>query len=497
MSEEKKANMPREAVDGSAGGEQGGDPVKPAGRRRIRASHAAAAALMLVSLLVLAFFTVPAFHALLHPHSDGGGSGGPQAREAEQYTCPMHPFIVSDRPGACPICGMTLVPQESMAMQGTPSDEEARAIGMVAMNPTQRLMANVATERVERREFTLDTFAVGRVTWDERKVSRVSARIGGRIERLHVDFTGTRVVKGQPLLDIYSPELISTQREYLLALAGLERMRESPYEDVREMSSGLVSASRTRLKLWGITDGQIAELERSKEPRIVFPVYAPASGIVTERLVTAGQYVAEGTPLYSIADPGGVWVQADLYETEIHKVPVGTPAVITTEAYPGREFRGKVSFVDPFLNPATRTLQVRVELPNPGNLLKPEMFVRAVFRGKKGAALALPESAVLITGERAVTWIEVSPNTFEPRMVRVGHKANGYYEVLEGLTDDETVVTSAGFLIDSESQLRSGSADPHAGHGGMDGTGEPPPAVPAPSPLEGDPTDPHAGHGTR
>lgn len=460
--------------------------------KRNRPWTIAAIAVMIAGIAgTVAFYKVPAFHALFHPHPTGDHA----AKEPTEYTCPMHPFIVSDKPGVCPICAMSLVPKESMA--ANLSDNAAASLGMVSMNPTQRLMANVATSKAEWKEFSLDTSALGKVSWDERKIARVSARIGGRVERLHVDFTGTRVGKGQPLLEIYSPELVATQREYLLALSGVERMKESPYEDARRMSSGLAQAARTRLNLWGVTEGQIEELERTKEPKVVFTVFAPASGIVTERLVTTGQYVNEGTPLYSIADPGMVWVQAEIYEPEIHKVPVGTSAVVTTEAYPGKEFRGKAVFVDPFLSPETRTVKVRVELGNPGGLLKPDMFVRVAFRGRKGKALAVPDTAVLVTGERAMVWTEVSPNAFEPRIVKVGHKSDGFYEILSGLEGGETVVTSAGFLIDSESQLRSGSSDPHAGHGGTgDGKGAAPgataPTTPVPS---GSAPAGHAGHG--
>jgi Cu(I)/Ag(I) efflux system membrane fusion protein len=361
---------------------------------------------------------------------------------------------------------------------------------MVAMNPTQRLMANVATEKVARRKFVLDTTAVGKISWDERKIAKVSARIGGRVEKLHVDFTGSRVTRGQPLLDIYSPELVATQKEYLIAMAGVERMKASPFEDARTMSAGLLSAARTRLKLWGVTDAQIAELERTKTPETVFTVFAPASGIVTERLVSTGQYVMEGAALYSIADLSPVWVQVEIYEYEIYKVPVGTPAIIATEAYPGKEFRGRVAFVEPFLNPETRTVKVRIELPNPGALLKPDMFVRVALKGTKGTELAVPDSAVLVTGERAMAWIEVRPNTFEPRMVKVGHKSDGYYEILSGLKEGETVVTSAGFLIDSESQLKSGSSDPHAGHGGAESQKAAPKGNASPAPAQGE----HAGH---
>jgi Cu(I)/Ag(I) efflux system membrane fusion protein len=337
---------------------------------------------------------------------------------------------------------------------------------MVSMNPTQRLMANVATAKAQWREFALDTVAVGKVSWDERKIARVSARIGGRVEKLHVDFTGTRIVKGQPLLDIYSPDLVATQREYLLALSGTERMKESPYEDARRMASGLLQAARQRLALWGVTDAQIAELERTKEPATVFTIFAPGSGVVTERLVSAGQYVMEGAALYAVAEIDPVWVEAEVHEFEITRVPPGTSAAVLTQAYPGREFRGKVTYVDPYLNAETRTVKVRVVLPNPGGLLKPDMFVRVAFRGRKGKALAVQDTAVLVTGDRAMVWTEASPGTYEPRTVQVGQKSDGYYEVLSGLKAGETVVTSAGFLIDSESQLKSGFPDPHAGHDG-------------------------------
>lgn len=456
MSEEKK-----DATGKGNGAETPPVQEKPGGGRT-----AWWVALLLALLWggTMVFYNVPAVHRLLHPHPEEGQGAGEAA--TGKYTCPMHPFIVNDRPGACPICGMTLVPQESMASSAAAPADGGEAVGRVSVNPTQRVMANVATGKVAMREFSLDTDAVGKVAWDERKVARVSARFGGRVEKLHVDFTGTRVVRGQPLLDIYSPELVATQREYLLAREGFDRMKESPYGDAREMSSGLLAAARRRMALWNVTDAQIGELERTGEPRTAFTVFSPAAGIVTERLVTSGQYVMEGTPLYAIADLEHVWVQAEIYETEIHKVFVGTQASITTDAYPGREFRGRVDFVDPFLNPETRTVRVRVDLPNPGERLKPEMFVNVSFRGRRGKALSVPAGAVLVTGRMAMAWVETAPNAFEPREVRTGNKSDGYYEILSGLSEGETVVTSGGFLLDSENQLKGGAAGSHAGHGG-------------------------------
>jgi len=447
--------------------ELGKDPG--AAKRSLAIGAAGVAALLILGWAVS---RIPAVRNLLRP-------GETSARKAAEtrYTCPMHPFIDSDRPAACPICNMTLVPASAGGGGAAAGmDNLDAALSKVSIHPSQRVMVNVATETAQSRELSLDTVAMGKVSWDERKVATVSARVGGRVEKLHVDFTGTRVVKGQPLLEIYSPELVSTQREYLLALEGTRRSQGETGPEARETSARLLEASRARLTLWGITDGQIAELEKSREPRNVFPVVAPAGGVVRQRLVTTGQYVSEGTVLYAIGRTDTVWIQAQVYEFETGKVKVGTAAVVTTEAYPGREFHGTVSFVDPFFDPETRTVRVRIELKNPGETLKPEMFVRVALKGRKGKVLAVPETAVLQTGERAVVWVETEPNAFTPRDVTVGHRSGGFYEILGGLREGETVVTSGGYLIDSESQLRAVSPVPappaapgggagHEGHG--------------------------------
>jgi Cu(I)/Ag(I) efflux system membrane fusion protein len=377
---------------------------------------------------------------------------------AVKYTCPMHPFIVSDRPGACTICGMTLVSQESNAAQGGASAMEAHLPGGVSLSPTQRVMANVATKKVEFHEFSMDTIAVGKVSWDERRLTRISARIAGRVERLHVSFTGARVNAGQALLDIYSPDLVAAQKEYLLAIEGAERAKDSSV-DSRTMMEGLRDASRSRLKLWGFADAQIAALARTRQPKVVVTVFSPAAGIVTERLVTAGQYVNEGAPLFSVAPQSSVWIEAELYENEIGNVSVGAPAAVTTEAYPGKALLGKVAFVDSVVNPETRTLKVRVDLANPGGLLKPEMFVKVALKGRKVRSLSVPEGAVIVTGDRALAWVEKTPGAFEPRYVTIGRKGGGFCEILSGLSEGESVAASGGFLIDSESQLKSAQTE--------------------------------------
>jgi Cu(I)/Ag(I) efflux system membrane fusion protein len=367
----------------------------------------------------------------------------------------MHPFVVSDRPGNCPICGMSLVPQNSATQE---KDAQACAVhppGGVSLSPSQRVLANVATTKAALHEFSQDSVLAGKVSWDERLLTRVSARISGRIERLRVNFTGARVGAGQPLLDIYSPELVSAQKEYLLAIEGAERAKEGTSADSTAMMEGLRDAARVRLKLWGVTDAQIAGLARTRQPKTVVTVFSPVAGVVTERLVTAGQYVNEGTPLFSVAPLSNVWVNAELYENEINRAAVGTAVFVTTEAYPDKVFQGRVAFVDTAVSPETRTLKVRIDLANPGGLLKPEMFVKVTLKGRKIRTLAVPEGAVVITGDRALTWIETSPGSFEPRDVTVGRRGNGFYEILSGLTGGEPVAVSGGFLIDSESQLKA------------------------------------------
>jgi Cu(I)/Ag(I) efflux system membrane fusion protein len=452
--------MEREDSRGTRG-IKGNDPKRP-----LWVKPAAFAIVTLIICLLAVYRFVPSVHNVIHRLTTDNDKGKKAERvPAVKYTCPMHPFIVSDRPGACPICGMSLVPKESKASQGGASITEAHLPGGVSLSPTQRVMANVVTTKVDFHEFSMDTVAVGKVSWDERRLTRISARIAGRVERLHVNFTGARVNAGQALLDIYSPDLVTAQKEYLLAIEGAERAKDSSV-DSRSMMEGLRDASRSRLKLWGFTDAQIAELTRTGRPKVAVTVFSPAAGVVTERLVTTGQYVNEGAPLFSVALQSSVWVEAELYENEIGRVAVGTPAVVTTEAYPGKTLQGRVAFVDPVVNPETRTLKVRVDLANPGGLLKAEMFVKVALKGRNVKALAVPEGAVIVTGDRALAWIETAPGAFEPRYIAIGRKGEGFCEIVSGLSKGETVAASGGFLIDSESQLKSAQTEtPHEREG--------------------------------
>ncbi len=409
---------------------------------------------ILLTVVSVLYLFVPALRPALPLWAGGTGAGkNGAAAHGVKYLCPMHPFAAVDHPGACPICGMTLVAQE----QAGPSKAMDCSLHLpagVTLTPRQRVLANVALAKVAKREFSTETVAAGRVAWDERRLTRVSARIQGRVERLHTNFTGARISSGQPLRDIYSPDLLSTQREYLLALEGAERTAEGMSPESRAMMTGLRDAARSRLSLWGLSPQQIAELERSRQPKRVVTITSPATGVITERLVTAGQYVNEGAPLFSVGSLSTVWVFAELFENDLGRIAVGAPSVVTTEAFPGKLFQGRVAFVDPVINPETRTLKVRIDLDNSQGLLKPEMFVKVKLKSHKLRELAVPEGAVLFSGDRSMVWVESAPGAFTPRNITVGRKGDGYYEVISGLSGGESVAASGGFLIDGESQLQ-------------------------------------------
>ncbi len=298
--------------------------------------------------------------------------------------------------------------------------------------------------------------AVGKVAYDERRLAQINTRVEGWIEALFVNFTGQEVKKGEPLFTFYSPDLVSTQQEYLLARKSQQGLGSSPMSDVRQIGETLVSSAKTRLLLWNITEAQIKELEIRGTPETYMTIHAPISGIVTKKEGIAGMHVLPGMALYEIVDLSSLWVLADIYEQDLSFIRKGVSAQVTVAALPGEIFKGRVTFVDPFLNPQTRTARVRLELVNPGLRLKPEMFAQVEFHAKVGKGLLVPESAVLDSGLRQLVFVDKGMEMYEPREVQA-RRINGQSLVSKGLIKGERVVTSANFLIDSESKLMASS----------------------------------------
>jgi Cu(I)/Ag(I) efflux system membrane fusion protein len=383
-----------------------------------------------------------------------------------EFFCAMHPQVISEEPGKCPLCGMPLSKRPKSGEAGTAEEglPEAPDISMVQLSPRQIRLAGVKTEPAIYCPLVKTIHTVGTITYDERLLAHVTSWTAGRVDKLFVDFTGVAVKKGEPLVLIYSPDLVSAQQEYLLSLETRDKMKGSTLETMVESANSLVEASRDRLLLWGVTEEQLDELSQTGKVQDHMTIYAPESGTVIKKDVTKGQYVKEGGMMYTIADMAHLWMMADIYEYEMGLIKLGQDVEITTAAFPGQTFAGEVAFIEPFLNEATRSLKVRVDVPNPDLELKPAMFVNATFKiplGKpdqKGTAevLSIPRSAVLYTGLRKLVYVEIEKGLFEAREIKTGYDTEGYVEVLEGLKEGDVVVTRGAFLLDAESQLGPG-----------------------------------------
>lgn len=337
------------------------------------------------------------------------------------------------------------------------------------ISPEKQQLIGVQYGTVEYQPMSKSLRAVGRVAFDETKITRINPKIEGWIEDVYVDFTGKLVQKGQPLLTIYSPDLVQTQQEYLLAIKGRKQLGESPFGEAVKFSDSLIESARRRLQLWDITDEQIKELEKRGTPTKTMMLYAPATGFVTTRNAFPKQRVMPETELYSLADLSNVWVVADIYEFEAADIRLGQSATVTLSSYPGREFNGKITYIYPQVESTTRTLKVRVELANKGFLLKPDMYADVILNMNYGRRLVVPQEAVMDSGSEQLVYVSLNDGYFEPRKVQLGQKADNKYVVLAGLNEGERVVTSGNFLVDSESKLKSASGG--MGMPGMDHSG--------------------------
>jgi Cu(I)/Ag(I) efflux system membrane fusion protein len=343
--------------------------------------------------------------------------------------------------------------------------------GAIQISPERQQLIGVKFGKVEIKPLEKVIRTVGRIDYDERKIVTVTTKFMGWIEDLYVDFTGRFVRQGEPLLTIYSPELVSTQEEYLLALRAKKDLVKSPFPEVAGSGSSLAESAKRRLRLWDITDEQIKALEESGQAKKTLTLFSPFSGFVLEKSAFKGMNVMPGMALYKLADLSAVWLYADIYEYELPFIRLGQEASIQLSYIPGEAFRGKAIYIYPSLNPETRTAKVRFEFPNPGGKLKPEMYANVEIKVHLGQKLTVPEGAIIDTGVRQMAIIDKGNGYFEPREVKVGAKVDNYYEVIKGLKAGERVVTSANFLVDSESKLKeamAGMAMPgmeHAGHG--------------------------------
>ena len=425
--------------------------------------------------------------------------------QVQDWTCSMHPQIRQPKPGKCPLCFMDLIPVKKAE---TGSNNQERTLSLSA---AARKLADIQVAVVERRFVPVEIRMVGSVDFDETRLAHITSWVPGRLDRLFVDYTGVTVKKGDHMVYLYSPELLSAQAELLQALKAVKELEKSGLSSIQDTARDPVEAARVKLRLWGLTAAQIEGIEKRGTPSDHMTVYAPMGGIVIEKHVAEGMYVNTGTRVYTIADLSHVWVKLDAYETDLAWIRYGQQVEFHTEAYPGDIFIGKIAFIDPVLDAGTRTVKVRVNVPNTDGRIKPGMFVRAVIKARVAAAgrvmdaemagkwicpmhpdvvkeragacdicemplvraeslgyvsvtepqkapLVIPASAPLITGKRALVYVAVpdEEGTFQGREIVLGPRAGDYYLVREGLHEGERVVVNGNFKIDSAIQIQAG-----------------------------------------
>jgi len=339
--------------------------------------------------------------------------------------------------------------------QGRTAEPPPQPENIIALSPERLQAIGVKFELAKRRAVERSIRTVGQVEIDERRLVHVNIKLEGWIDQLFVNSTGERVRKGKILLTLYSPDLVATQTEYLLALKSQQTLGQSAFPEVAERAKALLDVTRRRLKLWDITQDHLDDLERTGEVQRTLPIHAPLSGTVIKKVALAGMYVKPGEELYTIADLSQIWITADVYESELPFVKVGQMAMVSLSYDPGTILQGRIVFIYPVLDPQTRTGKVRLELANPGEQLKPGMYANVDLKAALGTRLFVPTEAILDSGDRQVMFIHLGEGRLEWRAVKLGVRAGEWVEVLEGVKEGEHIVTSANFLIDSESQLKA------------------------------------------
>jgi len=363
---------------------------------------------------------------------------------------PMHPAYKSDKPGTAPDCGMTLVPKYA--------DDENMAkmpMGTVTISPEKQVMAGVRTAIVDRKPLVRDIRTTAQIVADETKIAHVHVKVSGYVEKVYVDYVGQLVKKGDPLFSLYSPDLVSTEEEYLIAKRGNATLGSAPFQDVSQGAKSLLASTLQRLSLWDISDEQIRQIDLSGKVSRDLTFYSPVTGFVTDRKAFPQTSVTPDTELYTVSDLSTVWANADIYEYEVPYVHLGQRVSFSLSYYPGKSYTGKISYIYPTVDSQSRTVKVRIEIPNPGFDLKPQMFADAQLRIDYGTKVLIPQEAVLDSGTEQQVFVVHPGGMFEPRKVILGPVVDGKVAVLTGLKVGETVVVSGNFLIDSESRLKN------------------------------------------
>jgi Cu(I)/Ag(I) efflux system membrane fusion protein len=417
---------------------------------------------------------------------------GPESQETagvQLYSCGMHPDIISEEPGNCPICGMTLTPIKStaaatkpegerkikywrapmdptyvsdepgkspMGMDLVPVYEDEIAEGAISIDPVTVQNMGLRTALVETGELTRTIRTVGHVDYDEKKLYIVNTKITGWIERLHVNTTGEVVQKGRPLLEIYSPELVSTQEEYLTALKNYSELKDSPYEEARACALELLNSTQKRLEYWDIDQSQIEALKRNREIKKTLTLHSPADGVVLHKNAVEGAHVKAGSDLFRIADLSTVWVLGHIFEYELPYIESGQTAQMNLSYLPGESFEGEVTYIYPYLDQKTRDVKIRLEFANPGYRLKPEMYADVVIESElSGDRILIPEEAVIRSGKREIVFVDMGEGKYAPREITTGVSGQGdVVEVKRGLMVGEMIVVSGQFMLDSESKTQ-------------------------------------------
>lgn len=461
-------------------------------RPRVAGRLLAAAGVILVAGILLGLGV-----SRLTMRHDGGA---PATAGQKLYQCPMHPTITSDHESDCPICGMKLVEVKSAAVGGgaaatgerkilfyrspmdanqtshTPRKDEmgmdylpvyedelqgggpaVEGLATVTIDPARQQLIGLRTAPAVEGVLSGSWRTVGRVEVDPTRVRKTNVKVDGYIDQLYVDFVGQAVRRGQPLFSLYSPSLLATANEYVLALQTRDAMVKAGASE-RDGAS-LVESARRKLELWDVPADELERLERTRTPSRTITFRSPIGGVVTAKNIVQGAAVKAGDTPYEITDLAEVWVMADAYESDVPNLRVGLPAALTLRAYPGRTFRGMVAFVDPQLDPATRTTKVHMHFPNPGEVIKPAMFGEVVLEFGRHKGLLIPADAVLRAGTRDVVFLALGEGKFAPREVQLGARNGNDVEVVRGIRAGEQVVTRANFLVDSESQLRASLAE--------------------------------------